>query len=120
MFENDIVKISQRGLFLDSNVIEFRKFNFNILRKFMFGFGDFFFKNMMKSFEEKINYNSLNYYKLEDLRYLKVISYYIMKVVPGWFTFKILYLLNLKRYLGVKNYKGRCFLLGKPTKGQRT
>lgn len=83
MFENDIVKISQRGLFLDSNVIEFRKFSFNVLRKFMFGFGDAFFRNMMKSFEERINYNSLNYYKLEDLKYLKVISYYIMKVVPG-------------------------------------
>ena len=120
MFSRNMLRIADFGFFMNSTIIEYDRVNFFSLKYLFFGVSwSYFFKVLLK-LEWSPRLLDFNFLKSMPLFLKALCNYYLLRSFPGWNSIKILTLLSKKRFIGLRNFKGKSFLLGKPTKGQRT
>lgn len=109
-----------KGFYINNKLIKFSETLANFT-KTLFGFSFPLLKKLFKRFE--IFYLNINYsYNLLLLfrKHKKYLNHFFIQYSPVFCDYKILMQYNILRLYFIKSYRGRCHLLGKPVKGQRT
>lgn len=110
-----------KGFFLKKIIIFYKNTNINFLIKNFFMINLNLLLNLFININIQSNLSIINKLKNNSIKFiLKKINITLIKIKPIFYDFLNLYNLNLIKFLFIKNYKGLCFFINKPSNGQRT
>lgn len=123
MLFNSYSSILKNGIYLNNKIELYKDINFKYIYDNLYGFNFLFWKLFILRTEKQtpyINFKHILWFNFNDISFYKILNSYILKVTSPYIKLKIIKNLNILRLYLIKNYRGKCHIIGKPQRGQRT